>query len=135
MKCGQSPKNAYNIMDVPVIAMPQQYSCYMCDITNIHGLLDWKRSEEHLQSSNESIKQNQKQRSMFQRDNPLLKPTGIHIATKFLLGPNTREHREPIRVKTMCLDTNYRVYYLGCCQYFQILQGGLPDVLHIYQKP
>ena len=29
-------------------------------------------------------------------NNPLLKPTGIQIATKFLPAPTTREHRELI---------------------------------------
>ena len=38
--------------------------------------------------------------------NPLLKPTGIQIATKPLLDLTTRQHREFIRVKTMSLGAN-----------------------------
>ena len=39
-------------------------------------------------------------------DNPLLKPTGIQIATKPLPGPTNREHRKHIGAK-MSLGTNY----------------------------
>ena len=53
--------------------------------------------------------------------NPLLKPTGIQIATKSLPGPTTREHRKIIDRKTMSLGTNYSFYSLECCRYFRIL--------------
>ena len=46
------------------------------------------------------------------RNNPLLKPTGIQIATKSLPGPTTREHRKLIGVKMMSLCTNYIFYCL-----------------------
>ena len=57
-------------------------------------------------------------------DNPLLKPTGIQIATKPLPGSTNREHRKLIGVKTMSVSmgTNYMYgfYCLKCCQYFRI---------------
>ena len=40
-------------------------------------------------------------------DSPLLKPTGIPIATKPFPGPTNREHRKLIGVKTMSSGTNY----------------------------
>ena len=53
-------------------------------------------------------------------DSPLLKPTGIKIATKPMPGPTNREHRELISVKTMSLGTNYSFYCLECCQHIRI---------------
>ena len=50
-------------------------------------------------------------------DNPPLKPPGIRIATKYLPGPTTREHRKLIRIKTMPLGTNYSFH--GVLQVFQ----------------
>ena len=47
-------------------------------------------------------------------DSPLLKPTGIQIATKPLPGPTTREHRKLLGVKTMSLGTNYSLYCPEC---------------------
>ena len=62
MKCPCSADREQDWQPCPV----DPYSCYMCDLTYIlHGLLDRKISEEHLHSSNESIKQNQKHRSIF----------------------------------------------------------------------
>ena len=52
--------------------------------------------------------------------NPLLRPTGIQIATKFLLGPTNREHRKLIGIETIFLGTNYSFFCLECCQYFRI---------------
>ena len=54
-------------------------------------------------------------------DNPLLKPTGIQIATKSLPGPTTREHRKLIRVKTVSVF-GYEL---------QVLQSG---VLTVFQN-
>ena len=52
---------------------------------------------------------------------PLLRPTGIQIATKSLPGPTNREHRKGIRAKTMYLGTNSSFYCLEeCCQYFRV---------------
>ena len=53
---------------------------------------------------------------------PLLRPTGIQIATKPLPGPTNREHRKLIGVKTMSLGTKYSFYChsLECCQYFRM---------------
>ena len=48
-------------------------------------------------------------------DSPLLKPTGIQIATKPLPGPTNREHRKRIGVETMSLGTIYSFYCLECC--------------------
>ena len=54
--------------------------------------------------------------------NPLLRPTGIQIATKFLPGPTNREHRKLIGIETIFLGTNYSFFCLliECCQYFRI---------------
>ena len=69
-----------------------------------------------------------------------VKPTGIRIVTKLLLGPTTREHREIIGVKTIYLGTKYSshsgvppvFYNLSNTRYK--LQRRLPDVLPIYQN-
>ena len=53
-------------------------------------------------------------------ESPLLKSTGIQIATKPMPGPTNREHQRRIGVKTMPLGTNYSLYCLGCCRYFRI---------------
>ena len=53
-------------------------------------------------------------------DSPLLKPTGIQIATKSMPDPINREHRKLIDVKTMSLGTNYSLYCLECCQYIRL---------------
>ena len=45
-------------------------------------------------------------------DDPLLKQTGIQIATKFLPGPPTRAHCELIGVKTMSLGNGILVDYV-----------------------
>ena len=45
-------------------------------------------------------------------ERPLLKPTGVQIATKPLPDPTNREHRKLIGVKTMPLGTNFHFY---CC--------------------
>ena len=69
-------------------------------------------------------------------DNPLLKPTGIQIATKSLPGPTNREHRKLVGVKTMSLRTNYSFYCLMCCPTNKViktmqnvfsLSGGLDE--------
>ena len=52
-------------------------------------------------------------------DIPLLKPTGIQIATKLLPGLTNQEDRKLICVKTMYLGTNYCFYCLKCCLYFR----------------
>ena len=49
--------------------------------------------------------------SINHHDRPLLKPTGIQIATKPLPGPTNREYRKPFGVKTMSLGTNYSSFY------------------------
>ena len=60
-------------------------------------------------------------------DSPLLKPTGIKIATKPLPGPTNREHRKLIGVKAMSLGTNYSFY---CCHSLESASiSGLTDVL------
>ena len=70
-------------------------------------------------------------------DNPLLKPTRIHIAEQSLPCPTTREHRELIGVKTMSLCTNGSFYCQECCQCFKNLNDKLKrrlsDPLHIHQ--
>ena len=43
-------------------------------------------------------------------DSPLLKPTGMQVATKPLLDPTNGEHRKRIGFKTMSLGTNYSFY-------------------------
>ena len=53
-------------------------------------------------------------------DSPVLKPTGIRVATKSVPGPTNREHRKLIGVKTMSLGKNYSFYCLECRQYFRI---------------
>ena len=45
-------------------------------------------------------------------DNPLLRPTGMQIATKYVSGLTNRQHRKLIGVKTMSLGMNYSFY---CC--------------------
>ena len=44
-------------------------------------------------------------------DNPLLRPTGIQIATKPLPGPTNREHRKLIGVERMSLF-GYKLHFL-----------------------
>ena len=57
-------------------------------------------------------------------DHTLLKPTGIQIATKYLPGLTTRQHRKLIGVKTtMSLGTNYSFF---CC----ITVSGMLPVFH-----
>ena len=53
-------------------------------------------------------------------DNPLLKPTGMKIATNLLPGPTTQKHRKLIRFKTISLCTNCSTFYLECCQFFGV---------------
>ena len=58
-------------------------------------------------------------------DNPLLKPTGIQIATKPLPGPTNREHRKLIGAKPMSSGTNYTFYCLECvCVCFLPIHSG-----------
>ena len=45
-------------------------------------------------------------------ESPLLKPTGIQIATKPLPSPTNRKHRKHIGVKKMSTGTNYSLYSL-----------------------
>ena len=65
-------------------------------------------------------------------DNPLLRPTGIQIATKSLPGPTNREHRKLIGMKTTSPGMNYSLYP-GMLPVFQNLnyklRGRLSDVL------
>ena len=64
----------------------------------------------------------------------------IQIATKFLPGSTTREHRNLIGVKTMPSGTNYSFYChsLVCCQYslseLQGIQRRPSDVLPMHQS-
>ena len=60
-------------------------------------------------------------------DNPLLRPTGIQIATRPLPSPTNREHWKPIGVKTMSLSTNCSFYY------HTSYRERLSDVLPIQQ--
>ena len=45
---------------------------------------------------------------------PLLKQTGIRVATKPFPGPTTREHRELVSIKTISCGTSSSVYCLEC---------------------
>ena len=65
-------------------------------------------------------------------DNPLLRLTGIQIATKPLPGLTDREYRKLIGVKTTPLGMNYSFYCLEHDHYFNLnykLQRILSDVL------
>ena len=46
--------------------------------------------------------------------NPLLKQTGIRVATKPFPGPTTREHRELVSIKTISCGTSSSFYCLEC---------------------
>ena len=61
-------------------------------------------------------------------DSPLLRPTGIQIATKSLPGPANREHRKLIGVKTMSLGMNYSFYYYTVYGMLPVFQN-LSEVL------
>ena len=54
-------------------------------------------------------------------DNPLLRPTGIQIATKFLPGPTNRERRKMIGIKTMSLSTNYNTVSTASLSFLFVL--------------
>ena len=69
-----------------------------------HGL-DF-RHELTIGEFNQSINQSINQSS----DNSLLKPTGIQIATKFLPGLTTREHRTLVFASRRCLWVRTKVY-------------------------
>ena len=54
-------------------------------------------------------------------DSPLLKPSGVRIATKPRPGTTNCEHRKLIGVKTVSLfGYGLQFYYLECCQCFRI---------------
>ena len=59
-------------------------------------------------------------------DNPLLRPTGIQIATKSLPDPTNREHGKLVGVKTMSLGTNY--------SFSAVWSGVLPAFQHLNYK-
>ena len=69
-------------------------------------------------------------------DNSLLKPIGIQIATNYLPGPPTREHRGLIHVKMVSLGTIQHLLS-GLLPNFQNpsykLQKNLSSILLIYQ--
>ena len=55
-----------------------------------------------------------KQVTLCHGGNPLLKQTGIRIATKAFPGPTTREHRELVSIKTMSCGTSSSFCCLEC---------------------
>ena len=58
-------------------------------------------------------------------DSPLLKPTGIQIATKSMPGPTNREHRKLIGVKTMSAFEDEPQF---------LLSGMLPEYQNVNYK-
>ena len=71
-------------------------------------------------------------------DNPVLKPTGIHTATKLLPISTNREHRKLIGVKTMSSGTNFCLPFCWCpCMAINVsvqYDGGfLPDIVLLTQ--
>ena len=72
-----------------------------------------------------------KAKGSYHGDNPLLKPTGIQIATKFLPDQTTREHLKLVRVKTMSLGTSYSFFYLTCCQNFTFWVTSYREAAHL----
>ena len=71
-------------------------------------------------------------------DNPLLKPTGIQIATKPLSGPTNREHRKLAIVKVVPFGYELQCLVSGVLPVFQNLNyklhRRLSDVLPIQQS-
>ena len=54
-------------------------------------------------------------------ESPLLEPTGIHFATKSMLGTINVKHQKLIGVETMSLfGYEIRFVLLGCCKCFRI---------------
>ena len=84
-------------------------SCYMmCDYTYIHNTYISVKCQFHPWSQRGT-----QVSGLRHGGKPLLRPTGIQIATKPLPGPTNREHRKLIGVKTMSLGTNHIIYVMN----------------------